>query len=235
MVRERAAENLVRSREIAQEVLDLLDGVAVSFLDMVFGVPPRCRSSVKLITIVLALNVFLSVAAQSHLKRLPTFEDYPVRKVFSGTPHPPILVTAEQRRFRTMIREGVEKGWGVWINGEWGKEQHRPGPNFAGHYVVIVWGCGAPCLRMAVCDAETGEVYDPSLSAASGFALPLLVFGNSPGGDAEMEYRLDSRLMIIRATPRWWEQPDAKPYSFYFLFEDKQWRLLRRAPIADEE
>jgi hypothetical protein len=197
-------------------------------------VPSRFYSSVRLIPIVVTLTVLRGADAQTASTRLPTFEDYPVKEVFSGTPHPPILITTEQHRFRTRIREGVEKGWGVWINGQWGKEQNRPGANFAGHFVVIVWGCGAPCLMMAVSDAESGAVYNPPLSATGGLALPLLVFTNSVGRDADIEYRRDSQLMIIKATPHS-DQPNAESYSFYFLFQDKQWKLLRRVPITDEQ
>ena len=62
--------------------------------------------------------------------QLPRFEDYPVTDVFRGTPAQPVLADAEQREFRTRIREGVNKGYGVW-EGTAGKD--RPGPNFAGH------------------------------------------------------------------------------------------------------
>jgi len=179
-----------------------------------------------------ALNVAQSTAAERHSMPLPRFEDYHVKAIFNRTPHPPIFETPEQRHYRTRIREGVEKGWGVAINGEWGTEQNRPGPNFAGHYVVIAWGCGAPCLMMAVCDLETRAVYNPPLSA-NGLALPLLVFENSPGSDAEIEYRRDSKLMIIKATPRYWER-SAKSYAFYFVLQNTQWKLLRRMPITEE-
>ena len=70
------------------------------------------------------------VHAQVNAALLPTFDDYPVREVFNRTPHPPILTTPEQRLFRTRIREGVEKGWGVWINGEWGNETKKTGAEF---------------------------------------------------------------------------------------------------------
>jgi hypothetical protein len=56
------------------------------------------------------------VLAQSTTTPLPKFEDYSVNEIFDHTPHPPILTTPQQRRFRTRIREGVEKGRGVWIN-----------------------------------------------------------------------------------------------------------------------
>jgi hypothetical protein len=168
--------------------------------------------------------------SQQSTNRLPRFEDYPVSEVFAQTPHLPILVTSEQRMFRTRIREGVEKGWGVWINGEWSKEQNKPGPNFAGHYIVIAWGCGSGCIRMAMSDAETGTVYNPPPVSDGELALPMLVFPNSAGGAAETEYRRNSRLMIVRATPHA-DRSDAVPYAYYFLWQDKRWRLLRRVAV----
>lgn len=162
---------------------------------------------------------------------LPTFQDYAVNEVFNRPPHPPILVTREQRLFRTRIREGIENGAGVWINGEWGREQNRPGPNFAGHYIVIVWGCGTGCIRMAMSDAETGAVYNPPISAG-GLALPMLMFPVSVGKAPELDYRLASRLVVIRATPHW-DQRDAASYAFYFLWQAKHWTLLRRVQIEE--
>lgn len=88
-------------------------------------------------------------------------------EIFRGTPAAPILVTVDQRLFRTRIREGVAKGTGVLRDG---KEQ--PGPNFAGHYIVVRWPCGSPCGMMAIVDAETGKFYSPPIS--EGFLLPPL-------------------------------------------------------------
>jgi hypothetical protein len=192
-----------------------------------------CHNSVTLIIIFAALRLLPSIAAQRHSIPLPKFEDYPVKEYFNGTPHAPILQTQEQHRYRTRIREGVEKGWGARINGT-GNEQNRPGPNFAGHYVVIVWGCGAPCLMMAVCDVATGAVYNPPISATHGLGSPLLVSENSVGRDADVEYRLDSRLMIVTATPHYWNR-SAESYSFYFVLQDNHWKLIRRVPITDEQ
>lgn len=85
-----------------------------------------------------ALLVSLTTASVLAQKNgTPRFEDYPVFDVFSGTPAAPILSTPEEKRYRTMIREGVSKGWGVFRDG---KEQ--AGPNFAGHFIAIVWGVG---------------------------------------------------------------------------------------------
>jgi hypothetical protein len=70
-----------------------------------------------------------------------------------------------------------------------GKEQK--GPNFAGSLIVIQWGCGAPCLRMAIVNARTGEVYSPPISingvGVQSFDLPLrkhCVSVRLPDGDS---------------------------------------------------
>jgi hypothetical protein len=187
--------------------------------------------TVACICLLASCSVLRVVQAQANATRLPKFEDYPVKEVFNGTPHPPIIVTPEQRLFRTRIREGVEKGWGVWINGEWSKEQKGPGPNFAGHYIVIVWGCGSGCIRMVISNAETGRVYNPPISEG-GFGLPMLIFPDSAGGAAEVQYRKDSRLMIVRATPHA-DRRGAIPYAFYFLWQGDHWTLLRRVRIQE--
>jgi hypothetical protein len=102
------------------------------------------------------------IHAQTRDSTPPRFEDYPAKETYSRIPAPPKIVTPAQRRFRTRIREGVEKGWGVFQNGLGnGKEQNRPGPNFAGNMIVIEWGCGAPCQMIAVVDAETGDPGQP--------------------------------------------------------------------------
>jgi hypothetical protein len=84
---------------------------------------------------------------------------------------------------------------------------------------------------MAMSDAKTGAVYTLPLSKGQ-FGLPLLVFPDVVAGPAETEYRKDSRLMIIRATPdtRW---PAAKPYAYYFLWQADHWTLLRRIAIQE--
>ena len=143
--------------------------------------------------ILLALTAAWTASAQT-----PRFEDYPVPEIFKGTPTPPIIATPQQRLFRTRIREGVAKGDGVMRDG---KEQ--PGPNFAGHYFVISWHCGAPCEMDPIVDAVTGRVYSPPLS--QGLMVPQITpSGPDPCpqfGSAILEFRLNSKLMIVEANP----------------------------------
>jgi hypothetical protein len=198
---------------------------------MMCGVRPSAKIILCARLLMMTVVALPDARPQQPGHSLPKFEDYPVKEVFRRTPHPPVLGTPEQQLYRTRIREGVEEGSGVWINGEWGKEQGKPGPNFAGHYVVIVWGCGAGCIRMAISNAETGAVCDPPVSAG-GLALPMLMFPASVGRAPELEYRVNSRLMIIKATPHW-ERNDAVSYAFYFLWRGEHWTLLRRVPIEE--
>ena len=195
-----------------------------------FDVRSGLRSVGYASLMILVVGTIQIILAQAKQAPVPKFEEYPIREDFNQKPHPPTLATPRQRLFRTRIREGVEKGWGVWVNGEWSKEQNRPGPNFAGHYIVIVWGCGSECIEMAMCDAETGTVYDPPISI-QGFTLPMLVLPNSAGRAADLQYRIDSRLMIIRATPQA-DRRDGIAYDFYFLWEGTHWRLLKRMSIV---
>ena len=147
-------------------------------------------------SVILAAVVVVSAQGTS---APPRFDDYPTHQRFEGKPAAPKLDSPNARLYRTRIREGVEKGWGVY-DGTAGPE--RPGPNFAGHYIVIRWGCGSPCIQMAVVDADTGNVYPPPISANNGgFALPLLTLGNRVSRIAEIDFRLNSRLMVVKATP----------------------------------
>jgi hypothetical protein len=160
-------------------------------------------------------------APKSKAKNPPRFEDFPVSDMFRGEPALPITATSAQREFRTAIRNGVTKGWGVSEGGE-GKE--RPGPNFAGHYIVVRWGCGAGCLRMAVVDAATGEVHDPPMSISKGdpLALPMC-----ESGWAAYDFRLTSRLFKMEACsePR---KPGSPCYAYYFVIDKDGWHLIRR-------
>lgn len=149
----------------------------------------------------------------------PRFEDYPAESIYKGTPAPPILVTPEQRLYRTRIRNGVNNGEGV--ERPHGEVDHA-GPNFAGHYIIVEIGCGSPCTLMAIVDAMTGRIYNPPMS--NGLQLPRL-----DGGPwlPTVEFRMNSSLMIMRPCPNLAKGP---VLDHYFLWQNNQWRLIRRIP-----
>lgn len=153
------------------------------------------------------------------------FEDYPVKKIYTGVPAAPKITTPSQRRYRTVIRQGVAKGWGVERD-----DKDQPGPNFAGRMIVVQWSAGSPGMMMAMVDATTGEVYLPPLGMNETFALPFLVLGESVGGNPRLTFRRDSRLMVVRTTPDYFKKHH-QAYDHYFFWEDSRWRLLHREPL----
>jgi hypothetical protein len=123
---------------------------------------------------------------------VPRFEDFTI-DVFSGKSADPILRTSEERLYRTAIRQGVSKGWGA-VDGTTGKELAAPGPNFAGHYDIVTWGCGSPCLMAAIVDLRTGRIFPPPFHHGPGnsyFQVPW-AFPSKP-----LLYRVDSRLLVM--------------------------------------
>ena len=73
---------------------------------------------------------------------VPQFEQYKVNRIYKGKPAVPILRTPQDREYRTRIREGAKQG-----------------PNFAGHYTVIILGCGTECSSFVIVDAAAGRVF----------------------------------------------------------------------------
>jgi hypothetical protein len=100
--------------------------------------------------------------------RRPTFADFPVQKIYRGTPAAvDVMSYPGARTFRTQFRTQAPKG-----------------PNFAGHYTVVTWGCGSNCQIYAIVDAETGKIYG-GVGDQMGAGL-----------DRGASFRLDSTLFI---------------------------------------
>jgi hypothetical protein len=160
-----------------------------------------------------------TVDSFSHLAR---FEEFPVKNILKGRPVPPILARPEERRFRTVIRQGVSKGWNV-EHGQTGNEAPEPGPNFAGHYVIIKWGCGSDCGEMAIVDAETGRVYQPPFAGSghSYFWYPTR-FSMPP------QFRVDSNLFIM---PNICADNVPVCGTYYFIWQENQWRKVHWEPL----
>ena len=72
----------------------------------------------------------------------PKFSDYPVGQIYQGKPAVPIL-SKSHRSYRIVIREGAKSR-----------------VQFAGHYTVPMFGCGAGCAGFYIVDSITGKVYD---------------------------------------------------------------------------
>src|SRR5215207_1252573 len=101
--------------------------------------------------------------AKAAARALPRFEDYPSTVAFSGHPAPVVLASARYgRTYRTRLRAGAQTG-----------------PNFAGAFTVVTWGCGSSCQVSAIIDARTGALSQQLLRTTNG-----------------LEFRRDSRLLV---------------------------------------
>ena len=89
---------------------------------------------------------------------------------------------------------------------------------------------------IAIVDARTGQIYNPPISDNDGdghmpFLLPEVILPDVQTGApwvADLEYRLNSRLMVVKA----YDQTQQENYVHYFLWTNNRWTLLRRAPLA---
>lgn len=77
--------------------------------------------------------------------------------------------------FRTRLREGLAEG-----------------VNFAGHYIVVGWGCGTGCISGAIVDARNGRAYFPNA-----FHDIASWWDDNGYTDEPVKYRKNSRLFVI--------------------------------------
>jgi hypothetical protein len=151
-------------------------------------------------------------------KPIPTFDQFVVRDSFSGQPAKPILRTPRDRLFRTMIRNGAAKG-----------------PNFAGHYTIVYWGCGTSCIQAVVVEAKGGRVQSLSFSALTYGSALRYVDGKNVVDDIDFEplsFNLKSRLLIVRGCPE-----DKNCSAFYYEWTEPRFRLIRKfdaTPISTD-
>ncbi|SRR5258708_2448596 len=109
----------------------------------------------------------------------PTFETYSVLVQKAQQPAKVKLDSHPMgRKYRTVLKQGA-----------------LVGPNFAGHYTLVAWGCGTQCQTAAVIDAQTGQVYFPS-------QLQPIAYQAVTDGTVPLQYKLDSRLLVAAGSAR---------------------------------
>ena len=133
----------------------------------------------------------------------PKFDEFKVVEKFTGKAAAPILQTRMQKTFRKTIVDAAQQG-----------------PNFAGHYTLAEWGCGAGCVSMAVVDSKTGRAFDGPFNLL-GYDLSYTY----EGGEEQLEYRIDSRLMVARGGPG---EKDCGTY--YYEWAGDRFRLIHKTP-----
>ncbi len=126
------------------------------------------------------------LATASADELLPRFDQYPVREKFSGPVAKPVLRSKQDREFRGQLLRAA-----------------RLRPNFAGHYVMTTFGCGATCVMAGALDARTGYVT----------WLPFTVCCGNYADKEPIEFRQDSALLVIRGM-----RNESSDGIYYYLF-----------------
>lgn len=139
-----------------------------------------------------AILSFVALAAG-----VPQFSDYP--RVVSTEKVGAIDLKSHPQapRFRTRLNEAIGKS-----------------ANFAGHYVVVTWGCGTSCQAVALIEVKSGRVYFAPFSTdlGSDFRADSGLFIGSPP-KAIREYFSELGVPI----------PTNTTYSsYYYVWDDKK-------------
>ena len=129
------------------------------------------------------------------------FNDFKVENIFKGKlANPNFSTDPDAKYFITRIKDGCE----------------YTGVNFAGHYTIVEWGCGAACQEMAIVDRINGNI----------------IFSQIPfdtaDGHCGIEYKLDSRMLIVNTEPLSESSEYEKGYKRYDF-----WRIPTVYEIKD--
>jgi len=128
--------------------------------------------------------------AQSNV---PRFKDFPAGEIYKG-PTASLVLTRADQSFKTRLRSAA-------------KSQK---PNFAGHYILTTWGCGAECVMGAVIDAQTGRVYWWNFS--------ICCWGTNVDEKFNpIEFRPDSRLIVFSGLRN---EKDGDDGAHFYRFDD---------------
>ncbi len=139
------------------------------------------------------------------------FDDFPVppAEQFKGKPAAVKLTSPQALRYRTMIREGA-----------------RQGANFAGHYAIVQWGCGAGCVQFVVVDAKTGAVYVPPFYVGP----RSFVEGETGEPEEPLQFRIDSRLLIVSGS-----RDEKGEGVYYYKWDKNRLTLIATAAVKNPQ
>ncbi len=133
----------------------------------------------------------------------PAAGDFQVAKLYSGPTRLPDFKGRDKdfRLFRTRIRDGLKEG-----------------PNFAGEYRVIQYGCGTGCSDVVIASNRTGQAFN----------FPL---GGEENAYLSLQFSLQSRLMAAQ----WYDfDKDSCIIDFYDWQAGKA-RLVKRGRVGTNE
>ncbi len=135
----------------------------------------------------------------------PRFADYRVARYTGKPARPDVRSHPRSRLFRTELREAAAAG-----------------PNFAGHYRLASWGCGAGCFQWAIVDVKSGRVFHPAnLASTDHVNVEEALY---EGGIQAVHTRPDSRLLVVVGGIN--EDPKLRGIS-WFVWDDQKLKRIR--------
>jgi hypothetical protein len=149
--------------------------------------------------------------------KAPTFQDYRVA-LEAPVEHPRVdtKTTPIGRRYRTVLRKGIASG-----------------ANYAGHFTVVIWGCGTSCSSFAVVNLKTGQVIVPTgISTVTWDHLENTVERFLPDGLHGYwgyRYRPDSRLLVLVGMLN---EDDNREGAWYFVLENNRLRQVHQTRVV---
>jgi hypothetical protein len=149
----------------------------------------------------------------------PTFSNYPVA-LEDPVIHPKVdtRTTTIGRRYRTVLRNFIESG-----------------ANYAGHYTVVVWGCGSSCSSFAVVNLKTGQVIVPTgINSVTGIHLDNTTEQFLPEGLHSYwgyRYRLDSSLLVLVGMLN---EKESREGAYYFVMENDRLRQVYQTQVIKD-
>ena len=167
------------------------------------------RHTLLSLGLVIATSAF--AGSQKSDQETPSFSAFKV-PTHKQAPVPAKILTASDRRFRTQIRDGAKRG-----------------PNFAGHFTIVTWGCGSGCLSFVVVDAATGKVDWNTPFRIIGMPYKGAHSGRAYDG---LAYKLDSRLLVADGCP---EDDNEKCGTRYYEWRSGTFRLINFKPDPPTE
>ena len=104
-----------------------------------------------------------------------------------------------------------------------GTEHERAGANFAGHYVLVQWGCGSNCMQAALIDGRSGTVLRlPQIPGEK------LGYFGIPTGSVDLrtlQFRWNSRLLGMPCI--------ADGMTYYYALDGQHWLFIRKEQTAE--
>jgi hypothetical protein len=156
---------------------------------------------------------FIKAADLSDAKA-PTFGGYPTRTHEEiSTASLDLESNPIAKTYRTVLRREMAEG-----------------PNYAGHYRVAIWGCGASCAMFAVVNLKTGNVI-----TANGFTTVigahLLADDFLPGTKSDgwgFRYENGSSLLVVLGEI---DEDESRDGAYYFVLQNEALRLIHTTHV----